>query len=358
MGSKGVCVVIAAFNAKATIGRAVKSALAQDCVEEVIVCDDASHDGTATVARLQDDGTGRLLVHELPRNVGPAAARNVAFAASRSPYICILDSDDYFLAGRVARLLDADVGEWDMIADDILIVPENRDATETFAPGSEPPNRSMELRLAAFVMANISRAGQSRKEWGFLKPLMRREFLTRHDLRYDESLRLGEDYAFYVRALIAGARFKVVGACGYVAIERDTSLSSRHSGRDLEAIAEFDARCLASEPSLTSSERAAIAAHLDATRLKSNYRTILEIRKERGLVPALVALLRVPSVWLYVLAETLRAKTVMLMSRFGYQMRGGSGPRLLVGAPSIAPEPDVGQRAERMLRVSIGSERT
>jgi succinoglycan biosynthesis protein ExoU len=358
VSSKGVCVVIAAFKAKATIGRAVKSALAQDCVDEIIVCDDGSQDGTADAARLEDDGTGRLIVHELPRNVGPAAARNVAFAAARSPYICILDSDDYFLPGRVARLVNADVGEWDMIADDILIVPESHDATGTGVSRSEPPSHGMVLRLEPFVRANISRAGQSRKEWGFLKPLMRREFLTRHGLRYDESLRLGEDYAFYVRALIAGARFKVVDACGYVAIERTTSLSSRHTAEDLQAIAEFDARCLDSEAKLTSAERSAIGAHLDATRLKSTYRTILQIRKDQGFGPALVALLRVPSAWLYILAETLRAKTVVLLSRFGFEAQGGSSARLLIGARSIAREPDAGQRAEGRLHVSVGSGRT
>ena len=84
MNCREVCVVIPAYNAQATIARAVNSALAQDYVQEVVVCDDASDDDTSSIARLQDDGTGRLSVITLPKNAGPAAARNVAFAASRS----------------------------------------------------------------------------------------------------------------------------------------------------------------------------------------------------------------------------------------------------------------------------------
>ena len=66
---------------------------------------------------------------------------------------------------------------------------------------------------------------------GFLKPIIKREFLQSHALRYDETLRLGEDYALYTQALIAGARFCVVGARGYVAIQRGTSISARHTRR-------------------------------------------------------------------------------------------------------------------------------
>src|SRR3990172_10997864 len=93
---EGVCVIIPAFNAETTIARAIKSALAQVHVQEVVVCDDGSKDDTAKVAALQDDGTGRLSVVKLNENKGPAAARNIGIGASRAPCVCLLDSDDFF----------------------------------------------------------------------------------------------------------------------------------------------------------------------------------------------------------------------------------------------------------------------
>src|SRR5262245_43042967 len=77
-----VAIVIAAWRASATVGRAVASALAQRETAEVVVVDDASNDGGATLAaaRAADDGSGRLKVIELAANGGPSRARNVAIA--------------------------------------------------------------------------------------------------------------------------------------------------------------------------------------------------------------------------------------------------------------------------------------
>src|SRR5262249_32894792 len=97
----GVAVIIAAFNPEATVGRAVASALAQEGVAEVIVVDDASQDDTSSAARRADDGSGRLTTTQLPRNAGPARARNVALDSVQSPYVCVLDADDYFLPERI-----------------------------------------------------------------------------------------------------------------------------------------------------------------------------------------------------------------------------------------------------------------
>ncbi len=212
-----VCVIIAAWNAERTIARAVRSALAQRYVTEVIVCDDASRDATVAIARDCDDDTGRLSIITLGSNIGPGAARNVALAASGAPLVCLLDADDYMLPGRIARLLEAAGEGWDFAADDIVIVPEALDSELIELPEQ---NSTMTLRLPDFIRSNISRPGRPQAELGFMKPIMSRAFLDRNGLRYDETLRLGEDYALYVQALIAGAVFKVAGACGYVAVER------------------------------------------------------------------------------------------------------------------------------------------
>ena len=300
-----VCVIIAAFNAERTIARAVRSALAQKFVTEVIVCDDASRDATVAVARDCDDDTGRLSVITSPRNVGPAAARNIALASSRAPLVCLLDSDDYMLPGRISRLIASGGEGWDFLADDIVIVPEALDSELIALP---PQHTGMTVRLAEFVRSNISRPGKPRAELGFMKPIMRREFLERNRLRYDEALRLGEDYALYVQALIAGAVFKVVSACGYVAVERSTSISSRHSAADLKRIVDFDAACLASPAALSEQERAALEAHQRATLDKYRYRVVLDTKSTEGLLAALRVLAAMPGAWPYIAAETLRAK--------------------------------------------------
>jgi succinoglycan biosynthesis protein ExoU len=272
-----VAVLIAARNARTTIGRAVASALAEPEVVRVVVIDDASKDSTSAVARAADDGSGRLNVLSLAENVGPAAARNRALETCRTDWISVLDADDFFLPGRTARLLGIALeAEADFVADNLLQVDENEQevlgaGTGLFAHEHAEDER---LEFEGFVRANIARRGRLRKELGFLKPLMRRSFLLDHGLRYDERLRLGEDYELYARSLALGAVFVVAQSRGYVSVMRRGSLSDRHSILDLERLYECDLR-LAEIPTLETRERRALELHARSIQCKLEWRRLI-----------------------------------------------------------------------------------
>ena len=310
----GICVIVAAYKAAKTIGRTVRTALAEPEVREVIVVDDASGDQTVDVALAEDDRTGRLSVIRLQANGGPARARNKALATARSPYVCVLDSDDYVLPGRFARLLASTPRAWDFLADDIIIVPEALAASRiSLQHDTGQETETIHLDLGRFVSGNMSDARRPRGEMGFLKPIMSRTFLERNKLAYDEGLRLGEDYALYTRALLSGVRFAVVPACGYVAIAREDSISGRHSARDLECAVAFDERCLVGlEGSLPTEGREAIAAHRLQTLRKLHHRRAIDLKRSEGLAKAIRLLMQVPQSIPYIVRETLRAKLPFL----------------------------------------------
>lgn len=279
-----ICVIIPAWNAEATIGRAVASALAQPEVADVIVVDDASTDATAQRAYEAGDASGRLRILRQPRNLGPAAARNLAIAASTAPTLSVLDSDDFLLPGRFTRMLAT--SGWDAIADNLAFVDERT------AGGFDPATicnfdaPAQRLSLASFVRGNISVAGRPRAELGFIKPLLRRSFLTAHGLGYDEKLRLGEDYALYTRILARGGVFLTVSDCGYVAIERANSLSGQHRASDLAALAASD-RDLLAEPGLTTEARTAIRHHHAQVAANASHREFLDVKRDKGFAAAL-----------------------------------------------------------------------
>jgi succinoglycan biosynthesis protein ExoU len=311
-----VCICIAALNAASTVARAVSSALAQTKVTEVILVDDGSTDGTADIARRCDDGSGRLKVISLERNGGPSVARNAALQHSRAAIFSVLDADDYLLPGRIERLLATEGDEWDFLADDILIVPEALAGTAPAdAPEATVP-KAHKLDAATFILSNVSHPRRPRAELGFLKPLIRRRFLDEHGLRYDPALRLGEDYALYVSALVAGARFNIAGFCGYIAIERANSLSSSHSAAHLAAIAAFD-EAFGVKAGLSSEVRHALAAHRTATLKKWAMARALEIRRSDGMAGGLRFLARRPWSLPYVFAQALRARSTGLRRRIG-----------------------------------------
>ena len=111
--------------------------------------------------------------------------------------------------------------DWDFIADNIAFVDEEK-AEDAHLRLESFPAAPRTLNLDEFIEGNISRRGVRRGEIGFLKPLMRRDFLDAHQLRYQESLRLGEDYDLYARALTKGlatrSSIAVVTVPSFVAI--------------------------------------------------------------------------------------------------------------------------------------------
>jgi succinoglycan biosynthesis protein ExoU len=295
-----VDVLIAARDRADTIERAVLSALAQAEVRTVIVVDDGSTDDTAARARRCDPGGKRVIVERLRSSVGPSAARNVAIEISQAPWLAILDGDDFFLPGRIGALL-AVSDDWDFVADDLLQVPEARIGDFQSAPTlSGASFKSQHLTLEEFVLGNVTRRGALRKELGFLKPLIRRSFLDRHGLRYDEALRLGEDYALYARALAVGARFFLISAAGYVSVVRADSLSARHSGQDLERLRDSD-RNLMAATTLTPGERQALATHYSSIDCRVQWLAVIEGYKARSVTDFLAPFCQSPRISAYLL---------------------------------------------------------
>lgn len=245
---RDVAVVIAAWRAAGTIGRAVASALAQAETAEVVVVDDASGDDEATLraALAADDGSGRLKLLAQRRNAGPSAARNAAIRASTAGWIAILDADDYMEPGRLKPLMELASAGYDLIADDLKQTPEGQPASAGKPLWFGDDAKPVDIPLGMFIASNVTRASRMRRELGFLKPLMRRSFLDRHALAYDERMRLGEDYDLYARALSLGAKMRLVPWTGYVSVMRSNSLSLNHNREDLAALEASDDRLLAS----------------------------------------------------------------------------------------------------------------
>ena len=207
-----VSIVIAAFNAAETIGRAIAGALAQQgVVLEVIVADDCSTDTTREIVAAIADSRLRLVA--LPQNRGPGGARNAGIEAARGRWIAVLDADDTLHPDRLERMIAKAETEGAQIAVDNLAVVSGDGGTQTMFDAHELASRA-ELTLPAFIDSN--RLFSSRHNFGYLKPVFERRFLNDHGLRFDEGLRIGEDYLLLASALAAGAKCVVDPTVGYL----------------------------------------------------------------------------------------------------------------------------------------------
>jgi glycosyltransferase involved in cell wall biosynthesis len=230
-------VIIPAYNAEQYIEATVLSAMQQQgCELEIIVVDDRSTDSTtAIVARLAHDDA-RVSLLALPRNGGPSGARNAGIMAARGEWIALLDADDSFVPGRLATLIAlGDEKGADMVADNLILVDQS-DGSEApmLPPGSL--DAPCLIDLSEFIARNISLPEAPRTNYGFLKPLMRRGFLTQHGLRYDENVRFAEDFTLYVGCLRAGARWWLHPEPMYRYLIRADSLTQIQTTADLDAL--------------------------------------------------------------------------------------------------------------------------
>jgi succinoglycan biosynthesis protein ExoU len=181
---------------------------------------------------------------------------------------------------------------WDLIADNVGFIHQE-DALLAHPDRFQPNSRT--ISLVDFVNGNLSRRGAQRGEIGFLKPVIRRQFLIERGLRYNEDLRLGEDYDLYLRALAHGARYKVIDHCGYGAVVRANSLSGRHRTEDLGKLYRAERAIRETRGLLTAPQAEAVLRHERQIKARYDLRQFLDIGKSRGKPAAILRMMLQPA---------------------------------------------------------------
>ena len=189
-----VSVVIPAYNCGRFIEEALESVFAQDYPAlEVIVVDDGSTDDTRE--KVMRYGSRVSLV--VQRNGGAAAARNEGIRRSRGKYVAFLDGDDFWLPGKLRHQVDhlerhPDIAlcctRWHVLH----------------------PNPSGDYHIASASAADVVHVNPKCSGWIYCELLLdcvvwtstvliRRELCERIG-GFDEALRRGQDYDYWLRA--------------------------------------------------------------------------------------------------------------------------------------------------------------
>ncbi|HEX6993416.1 MAG TPA: glycosyltransferase [Gammaproteobacteria bacterium] len=197
-----VSVVMPAFDAATTIGRAVRSVLAQTLRDfELIVVDDGSTDATAAEARAAANGDPRVRVLALPHG-GIVRALNAGIAAARGALIARMDADDEMRPRRLEAQVELlarrpDVG----VVGCLVEFGGDRDDAPGYALHVDWLNSLREpdeIALYRFVEAPLAHPSVT----------FRRVLVDRHGgyVESDEP----EDYELWLRWMDAGVRFAKV----------------------------------------------------------------------------------------------------------------------------------------------------
>jgi glycosyltransferase involved in cell wall biosynthesis len=182
-----ISVVLATYDRRSVLPRAIASVLAQDSVRfELIVVDDASRDGSPEYLATLEDPRIRVIAAE--RNGGPSAARNLGLNAARAGIVAFLDSDDAYRPQRLAAPLAAFAADAHLVCTlSSAIKHDRKGAREARVP-------AVKLAAPAFEWALICD----------LIPVEATSITVRRDAAlaaggFCERLRLTEDREFLIR---------------------------------------------------------------------------------------------------------------------------------------------------------------
>lgn len=281
----GCSVIIAAWNAEDFIVKSVRSALAQERVDvEIIVINDASPDRTKEVVETSFAEDDRVRLIDMPCNSGPSAARNTGIAAASRPWVAVLDSDDEMSPDRLQEMISmATHTGADVVFDLFREQDQDSNIISQGLPIDIPAAEQWDL--ARWILDNRPGIGFCT---GYLKPVMRQEFLMASGISYHEEIRNSEDYLLIEDILIAGGSVWVSPFAGYLYTRRAGSLSHRRDAAQLEALVHLGE---AARTRIGSEGRArrALEARLDALRNMLALTRFIEGLQQRAPAQALRA---------------------------------------------------------------------
>jgi len=196
MGDRNlVSIIIPCFNAETYIRETLDCALAQTYRPlEVVLVDDGSTDRTLEIARSRDPS---IIVVRHEKNLGVTQARNTGLRHARGAYIQFLDSDDLIARDKIecqAVVLDADPG-CDLVFSEVR---EFQDRIENARPEAWREHKERRDQLAAFLVVDAM---------AIHAPLVRRSCFERANGFATDLPFGGEDWDFWIRACLQGAKF-------------------------------------------------------------------------------------------------------------------------------------------------------
>ncbi len=214
-----VSVVIPCFNAAATLGATIASAMAQGgCGSEIVVVDDGSTDASPAIAR----GFGPNVRLFTGPNRGVSAARNRAIAETAGEWLVFLDADDLLLPETLARRLATA-----QATDADIVVCGWRDLVEDGSGPTEEPVRSVDFE----ALAADPEVACAAEVWAPPAALMYRRGLVERIGGFRPDLSVIQDARFLFDAALHGAQFARSGHIGAVYRVRADSLSHRDPAR-------------------------------------------------------------------------------------------------------------------------------
>jgi len=224
-------VIIPVFNRADTVGRIINRVLKQKMSDfELILVNDGSTDNSLAILKKFAKQDKRVRVIDQPNRCGgPSGGRNTGLENAKGEFILLLDSDDDI----EPEMIPAMMKKQQTTNADLVVCA----IKEVFPIGKTIPlkieSKSIDTSkedIVAFAIDAMGKIGSL--VYNPTNRIMRSSIIKKHNLKYLENLRFGEDTEFNMRYLKYAKKIEIMSEMFYI-YHRD-SLNSTFSESSLD----------------------------------------------------------------------------------------------------------------------------
>lgn len=210
-----VSVVMPVYNRSDLVGRAIESILNQTFTDfEFIIVDDGSTDNTPDIVRSYAKKDKRIRFLSYGRNRGVGYARQYGLDAARGEFVAVMDSDDWATPDRLEKSV-AFMRDYPDLA---AMTAGIRNIKEAPLPGTDAEHdlkqkgRQPSPAKDGKIYQVGTMPGFYEIELAFynsfpnVSSMYRRDFIMKHNIRYQAHIISAEDYDFWRQVAMAGGR--------------------------------------------------------------------------------------------------------------------------------------------------------
>lgn len=229
-------VIVPIYNGKETLVRCIESILQQtEIVLEVICVDDESTDDSRLICKSIAEKDSRVRMIK-KKNGGVASARNAGLEVAKGKYITFMDQDDWVEKDAYKIMVDAAISE----ELDMVVCNYSKDYENEIQPMVNRQTISGKIQkrdeLIRYAFFREEYRGFAAFVWN---KIIKKEFLDKQHINFDDSLRRGDDVLFFSNVALAEPKTIYINQCFYHYVQRKDSVTHTLTRNNMERLSEI-----------------------------------------------------------------------------------------------------------------------
>ncbi len=215
-------IILPIYNGEKTLGKCIESILQEKYINLELICvDDESTDKSLLLCKCISENDSRVRI-VTKKNGGVASARNIGMRVAKGIFITFVDQDDWIEKNTYKIMLEQCINE----QADMVVCNYFKDYTKNV---EKIKNRKKIPKIIRSTDKLVKYAFFREEYRGFAafvwNKIIKKEFLEKNTILFDDSLSRGDDIVFFSEVALANPKTIYIDRCFYHYVQRNDSLT-------------------------------------------------------------------------------------------------------------------------------------